>query len=174
MSLRQTASKMSRLISRGSHKVVSQPGEAFLMLRMAWWVGVLSIVVELRPLPRALRIVAGAEPVTTGDATFDATVANQLARAVDQVLSIDMFVFKPICWKRATVLRRYLSLQGIPSRILFGVRNDESGRVSGHAWLESAGVPILESQPIDYVVTYTFPSNSPCTTELALMSRVQN
>jgi len=164
---------MSRLISRGSRKVIWHPGEAFLMLRMAWWVGVLSIVVELRPLPRALRIVAGAEPVTTGDMTFDATVANQLARAIDQVLSVDMFVFKPICWKRAAVLRRYLSLQGITSRILFGVRNDRSGKVSGHAWLESGGMPILESQPLDYVVTYTFPSNAPCTTELAIMSHEQ-
>ena len=140
------------------------------MLRMAWWVGVLSIVVELRPLPRALRLVAGAEPATTGDAKFDLAVANQLARAIDQVLSIDMLVFKPVCWKRATVLRRYLSLRGITSRILFGVRNEQSGRVSGHAWLESGGMPILESQPIDYVVTYTFPSNSPCTTELGLLS----
>ena len=168
------ANKTIRLISRGSRKVILHPGEAFLMLRMAWWVGVLSLVVELRPLPRALRIVAGAEPVTTGDAKFDAKVANQLARSSDQVLAIDMFVFKPICWKRATVLRRYLSLRGITSQILFGVRNDRSGKVSGHAWLESGGMPILESQPIDYVVTYTFPSNTPCTTELALMSHEQS
>lgn len=143
------------------------------MLRMAWWVGVLSIVVELQPLPRALRIVTGAEPETIGDAKFDVAVGNQLARAIDQVLSIDMFVFKPVCWKRATVLRRYLSLRGITSRILFGVRNEQSGKVSGHAWLEWNGMPILESQPIDYVVTYTFPSNAPCRTELALMSHEQ-
>lgn len=140
------------------------------MLRMAWWVGVLSIVVELRPLPRALRIVAGGEPARATQ--FDPAVANQLARALDQVLSVDMFVFKPICWKRATILRRYLSLRGITSRILFGVRN-ERGTVSGHAWLESGGIPILESQPVDYVVTYSFPSNAPCTTELALMSHQQ-
>lgn len=133
----------------------------------------LSIVVELRPLPRALRLVAGAEPETTGDTKFDVAVANQLARAIDQVLSIDMFVFKPLCWKRATVLRRYLSSEGIMSQILFGVRNDGSGGVAGHAWLESGGMPILESQPLDYVVTYTFPSNAPCTTELAIMSHEQ-
>ncbi|HSE30931.1 MAG TPA: lasso peptide biosynthesis B2 protein, partial [Pyrinomonadaceae bacterium] len=104
---------------------------------------------------------------------FDAAVGTQLARAIDQVLAIDLLVFKPICWKRATVLRRYLSSKGIASRILFGVRNDCSGKVEGHAWLESGGIPILESQPIDYVVTYSFPSNAPCTTELALMSRDQ-
>ena len=169
MGLVQTATKTSRLMTRGARKVISHPGEAFLMLRMAWWVGVLSVVVQLRPLPRALRIVAGGEPDIDGE-KFDAAVGNQLARAIDQVLAIDLFVFKPICWKRATVLRRYLSSKGMTSRILFGVRNDGSGKVSGHAWLESGGMPILESQPIDYVVTYTFPSNTPCTTELALMS----
>ncbi|HTG93613.1 MAG TPA: lasso peptide biosynthesis B2 protein [Pyrinomonadaceae bacterium] len=173
MSLRQVANKTSRLISRGTRKIISHPSEAFLMLRMAWWVGVLSVAVQLRPLPRALRIVAGADP-DPGDAKFDAAVGNQLARAIDQVLAIDLFVFKPICWKRATVLRRYLSSEGITSRILFGVRNDNSGGVAGHAWLESGGMPILESQPLDYVVTYTFPSNAPCTTELAIMSHEQN
>ena len=173
MSLRQVANKTSRLISRGTRKVVLHPSEAFLMLRMAWWVGVLSVAVQLRPLPRALRIVSGADP-DPGDAKFDAAVGNQLARAIDQVLAIDLFVFKPICWKRATVLRRYLSSEGITSRILFGVRNDSSGGVAGHAWLESGGMPILESQPLDYVVTYTFPSNAPCTTELAIMSHEQN
>ena len=153
--------------------MVSHPSEAFLMLRMAWWVGVLSVAVQLRPLPEALRIVAGADP-NPGDEKFDAAIGNQLARAIDQVLAIDLFVFKPICWKRAIVLRRYLSSEGITSRILFGVRNDDSGGVAGHAWLESGGMPILESQPLDYVVTYTFPSNAPCTAELAIMSREQN
>jgi hypothetical protein len=172
MSLLQAANKTSRLISRGTRKVISHPSEAFLMIRMAWWVGVLSVAVKLRPLPRALRIVAGADP-GPGDAKFDATIGNQLARAIDQVLAIDLFVFKPICWKRATVLRRYLSSEGITSRILFGVRSNGSGGVAGHAWLESGGMPILESQPLDYVVTYTFPSNAPCTTELAIMSHEQ-
>ena len=171
MSLRHIASKTSRLILRGTRKVFLHPGEALLTLRMAWWVGVLSVAVQLRPLPRALRMVAGREPELS-DATFDAAIGNQLARTIDQLLSIDLFIFKPICWKRATVLRRYLSSKGIASRILFGVRND-SGKVEGHAWLESGGIPIFESQPIDYVVTYSFPSNAQCTTELALMSHEQ-
>lgn len=172
MSLRHISKKTSRLLTHGTRKIISHPGEAFLMLRMAWWVGVLSAAVQFRPLPRALRIVAGPEP-EHGHAEFDAAIANQLARAIDQVLAIDLFIFKPICWKRATVLHRYLSSRGIKSRILFGVRNDGSGNVAGHAWLESGGMPILESQPIDYVVTYTFPSKTACTTELALMSQEQ-
>ncbi|HSE33693.1 MAG TPA: hypothetical protein VLA93_19125, partial [Pyrinomonadaceae bacterium] len=62
MNLRHIGTKTSRLILRGIRKVFLHPGEALLMLRMAWWVSVLSVAVQLRPLPRALRMVAGREP----------------------------------------------------------------------------------------------------------------
>lgn len=67
-------------------------------------------------------------------------------------------MFKPICWKRAAVLHRYLSRNGVDTRIIFGVRNEAGGKVAGHAWLESNGKPILENTPPEYVVTYRFPS----------------
>jgi hypothetical protein len=156
------------LIFKAARKIVRHPGEALLLCRMAWWVSILSVAVRVRPLPQALAIVSGSTE-TANEKTFDVRVANYLARTVDQLLSIDMLVFRPICWKRATILRRYLSRNGISSHILFGVRNDESGAVTGHAWLESGGMPILEKQPIDYVVTYTFPSNAPCNKELVLL-----
>jgi Transglutaminase-like superfamily len=73
------------------------------------------------------------------------------------VLSVDLLTLKPICWKRAAILHRYLARKGINSRIHFGVRNNADGAVSGHAWLESGGTAVLESQPPDYVVTYSFP-----------------
>jgi hypothetical protein len=66
-------------------------------------------------------------------------------------------MFKPICWKRAAVLHRYLSRNGIPTRIIFGVRNEAGGVFDGHAWLEANGQPILETTPPEYVVTYSFP-----------------
>jgi hypothetical protein len=84
---------------------------------------------------------------------------EDLARAIDLLLSADFFIFKPVCWKRAAVLHRYLSRDGTPTRIIFGVRNDSDGKVDGHAWLEQNGQPILETAPPDYVVTYSFPSN---------------
>lgn len=123
------------------------------MLRMAWWVTVLSIVARCYSLPRALQIVAGNQK----NKTSDVATQEDLARAIDLLLSADVFVFKPICWKRAAVLHRYLMRNGTSTRIIFGVRNEAGGKVDGHAWLEANGRPILEKTPPEYVVTYSFP-----------------
>ena len=144
--------RFGRLLFGFGRKVATCPGEAWLMCRMAWWVAVLSVTARWVSLPRALQIVAGnqssVEPQTTQE---------DLARVIDQLLSADVLMFKPICWKRAAVLHRYLSRNGIDTRIIFGVRNEAGGEVAGHAWLESNGKPILESTPPEYVVTYSFP-----------------
>lgn len=68
-------------------------------------------------------------------------------------------MFKSICWKRAAVLHRYLLRNGVNTRIIFGVRNETSGEVAGHAWLEADGKAILENAPPQYVVTYRFPAH---------------
>ena len=145
-----------------------QPGEALLMGRMAWWIIVLSIAARRYPLPRALEIVAGRQsdrPVAADPADHE-----RLARAIDLLLSMDVWMFKPICWKRAAVLHRYLLRNGTPTRIIFGVRNDSAGKVTGHAWLESEGQPILETTPPEYVTTYRFPSNDRFDPRLAASS----
>ena len=147
--------KNTDLVFRAGRKFVSQPGEALLLCRMAWWVVVLSIAARLLSLPRALELVAGRHD-RNASATDPAT-QERLARSIDLLLSSDVWMFKPICWKRAAVLHRYLS----QTRIIFGVRNDASGNVTGHAWLESDGQPILETTPPEYLATYTFPSNDP-------------
>lgn len=119
-------------------------------------------------LPRALSIVAGGATATTK--SDDPAVPEHLARAIDLLLSADVLHFKPICWKRAAVLHRYLSHNGVTTRIVFGVRNDPNGKVDGHAWLEAAGEPILESTPPEYVVTYRFPSKDSFDPQLAALS----
>ena len=143
--------KTIRFLSRGTRKLVTRPDEAWLLLRMAWWVVVLSATARCYSLPRALRIVAG-----NPRRSRTAINRDDLARVIDQLLSADFLMFKPICWKRAAVLHRYLSRNGTQTRIIFGVRND-SGKVDGHAWLEADGQPILETNPPDYLVTYSFP-----------------
>lgn len=160
--------KTTKLIYRAGRKIVSQPGEAMLLCRMAWWVVVLSVAARRYPLPRALQIVAGRQPdrpVLTGAGDHE-----RLARAIDLLLSTDVWMFKPICWKRAAVLHRYLSQSGTPTRIIFGVRNDPAGTVTGHAWLEADGQPILETTPPEYVATYRFPSNERFDPRLATIS----
>ena len=135
---------------------------------MAWWVVVLSIAARRYSLPRALEIVAGRQP--DRPVLTDESAQETLARAIDLLLSADVWVFKPICWKRAAVLHRYLARSGTPTRIIFGVRNDRSGTVTGHAWLEAEGQPILETTPPEYVATYKFPSNERFDPQLATIS----
>jgi Transglutaminase-like superfamily len=146
--------KFARLISRMGRKFISRPGEALLLCRMAWWVAVLSLTARCYSLPRALQIVAGNENTRHLPRGKN---QEELAQAIDLLLSADVLMFKPICWKRAAVLHRYLHRNGLPTRIVFGVRNETGGKVAGHAWLEANGQPILESAPPEYVVTYSFP-----------------
>jgi transglutaminase superfamily protein len=145
--------KTGRLLSGVTRKTVSSPGEAWLLMRMAWWVAVLSATARVYSLPRALEIVAGSKKESAPANTNE----NDLARAIDLLLATDFFIFTPVCWKRAAVLHRYLSRSGISTRIIFGVRNESGGGVAGHAWLEREGRPILENIPPEYVVTYSFP-----------------
>lgn len=95
--------KIGRLISGFTRKTVSSPREAWLLVRMAWWVTVLSMVARLYSLPRALDIVAGKGKVGRTGST-----ESELVRAIDLLLATDFLIFKPICWKRAAVLHRYL------------------------------------------------------------------
>ena len=128
--------KTTRLLSRATRKFVTRPDEAWLLLRMAWWVAVLSVTARCYSLPRALEIVAGKK---NNGRRFGEANREDLARAIDLLLSADFLIFKPICWKRAAVLHRYLLRNGTPTRIIFGVRNESDGKVDGHAWLEADG-----------------------------------
>jgi Transglutaminase-like superfamily len=150
-------------VVRAGRKFLLHPGEALLLCRMAWWVVVLSIAARRFPLPRALQIVAGPDD---RPAIIDPARQEKLARLLDLLLSADVWMFKPSCWKRAAVLHRYLK----QTRIIFGVKNDPAGKVTGHAWLEVEGEVILEKTPPEYVTTYRFPSNEHFDPQLARIS----
>lgn len=139
------------------------------MTRVATWIVVLSALVKLFSLPRALSIVS-AQPRKRNLAWDHA----DLSSAVDSVLGINIFVFTPNCWKRASVLHRYLALQGTATSIVFGVRTEADGELKGHAWLEAEGKPLLEQLPPAYRITYTFPSADRFDGELALMTGARN
>ena len=133
---------------------------------MAGWVVVLSVLARLLPLSRALQIVS-TEVRTEIDRRVDPV---QLSTAIDALLEAKVFVFKPSCWKRATVLHRYLALAGVATTIRFGVRREGDSELKGHAWLELDGKPILESSPPAYTVTYSFPSNEQFEVDLAVLA----
>lgn len=145
------------LPTRAARLVLCEPGSALLAARMGAWVVTLSLMVKLMPLPRAMQFVAPRRGARGAPAEA-ALVQDKLARLLDSVLAADFWVFTPTCWKRAPVLHRYLALSGIDTRVLFGVRREGSDALSGHAWLEADGEPILEKTPPDYKVTYSFPA----------------
>lgn len=132
---------------------------------MAAWIAWLSLAVKFMSLPKALGTLTTKRSVDT-----TSNHATHLAAGLDRVLRTNWLCFEPICWKRAAVLRRYLALNGIEARIVFGMRKDELGQMHGHAWLESNGRPILESEPPDYTVTYSFPSTAKFDLELDLLN----
>jgi hypothetical protein len=148
------AHKSRRLALALARKTVRHPKELFLMFRMASWIGVVTLVARLWSLPKALEFVSGKDIAGSRDR---ADLDKRLANTLDQLLAADVVFLKPKCWKRAAVLRRYLSKNGIPTTIVFGVRRDTQGNLDGHAWLEFEGEPILESSPPEYVVTYRYP-----------------
>ncbi len=133
--------------------VFKSPREAWLLLRMAAWVVLISVLMRIQPLPRVLSL---ARPKGTPGGS---SISNQrMAELLDLLLETDVFVFTPTCWKRAAVLYRYVSMNGTDAQIVFGVRKEGDGILNGHAWLESARQPILEKDPPQYRATYSFPS----------------
>lgn len=126
-----------------------------LRARMAGWVLLIVTLARLTSLPRAQRVaMLGIRSPSRRRASY---TPEQLASAIDAVLGMDLFVFRPSCWKRAMVLQRFLALNGIESRVRFGVRKAADGRVDGHAWLEHEGRLLLEREAGSYVVTFTLP-----------------
>jgi len=142
-----------------SRFVVRSPREAFLILRMAGWVVLLSSLIRVQPLPRVLKLMTARTPEHSRLKTLPSS--ERIAQLLDMLLGIDVFVFRPICWKRAAVLHRYLALHGMPTSIVFGVRKQNEGLLEGHAWLEAGHQPILEKTPPEYRVTYSFPLQNP-------------
>jgi hypothetical protein len=135
---------------------------------MAFWVAILSLAVKLYSLPRALRIVSAS---ATGKSLTAENSEQELATAIDALLGLNVLVFRPVCWKRAAILHRYLTLRGKATSINFGLRKGAAGTLDGHAWLEADGHPILESEIPDFTVMYVFPSGAPFEIELASLAK---
>ena len=142
-----------------------RPARVWLLVRMATWIVILSGLVKILTLPRALRFVA-TDVRTNSNPDVD---VNDLSSAVDALLGLNRRMFTPKCWKRAAVLHRFLALNGVATTIVFGVRKEPNGELKGHAWLQAGGRPFLESEPPLYNITYSFPSAQSFDTELAVM-----
>lgn len=139
---------------RGARFAWRDPRSAALLLRMAGWVAAFSVLVKVLPLPRALRLLT---PRRRSSLQRSHVPQTKLAQLLDSLLKTNFLVFTPICWKRASILYRYLALNGVEARVVFGVRREGDEPLAGHAWLISGGKPILEATDPNYKVTFTYP-----------------
>lgn len=152
---KQLSLRLSQVMLRAGRLLFRNPSEAIMLARMAVWVVLVSVGARTLTLPRLLKI-------TTPSLRREQSLAREeleagLARSIDSLLSINLFVFKPVCWKRAIVLQRYLALRGIRTRIVFGVKRADEQLLAGHAWLEAGNQPLLETETPRYTITYAFP-----------------
>jgi hypothetical protein len=167
---KESANKITngaRQFASAGRKLLLEPGAALLMCSMAFWVTVFSVAVRLAPLPRALQLISTS--LRRRSKEPEKSVQDRLGQTIDRVLATRLLALKPICWKRAAILHRYLSLNGIATRVVFGLSSGTDGAVSGHAWLEANGKPILEFEVPEYTRTYSFPSNELFDPQLTLL-----
>jgi hypothetical protein len=143
------------LPARVIRKILRDPRESLLLIRMGGWVLLLSSLIKIQTLPRAMQLISTRVRESSLD---EQETGLRLAQAADLLLTMNVFVYRPSCWKRAAILHRYLALHGIESRINFGMRKELDGTLGGHAWLEKAGAPLLEETPPNYTVTFSFPT----------------
>lgn len=155
-SLTQTLGHGVRAGSRALGFTLRKPGAAWLLARMAFWVLALSLLVKWLPLPRVMGLMRPRRRPRQPRAA-QAEVQAGLAEMLDMLLRTNFWVFTPTCWKRAPVLYRYLALNGIETRVVFGMRREDEGALAGHAWLEAGGQPVLETSDPAYTATYVFP-----------------
>lgn len=148
---------LSRGLARGARFAAREPLSALLVLRMAAWVAAASFLLKLMPFGRAMVLIT---PLRRRPAPARDTAETQarLSRLIDLLLAADFWLYTPTCWKRAPVLYRFLLLNGISTRVVFGVRRTEGGALDGHAWLEADGAPLLERTAPDYKVTFSYPA----------------
>ena len=148
---------LSRGIARAARFVAREPLSALLVVRMAAWVAAASLLLKLMPFERAMNVITPLRRRRAQAADPAATQAR-LSRLIDSLLAADFWLYTPTCWKRAPVLYRYLALQGIQTRVVFGVRKGDAGALDGHAWIESDGQPLLEKRAPAYTETFSFPA----------------
>ena len=147
----------ARLCKRAARLVLREPGKALLLTRMTAWVGALSLLIRALPLPAAMSVLTPLRrrPPARADA---AALEARIAELLDALLATDVLFLTPTCWKRAPVLYRFLALEGVETRVVFGVRKEGQGFLAGHAWLEAGGRPLFEKTQPDYKVTFSFPN----------------
>jgi hypothetical protein len=152
MGARARLGQLGMTIAAVARLGVRDPRSLLLSARMSAWIVVISAASRIVSLPAMFRLAE----TRRRWAPAALLPAEEIARRIDRMFHAGL-VKDGSCWKRAAVLRRYLLLNGIETDVVFGVREQSSGELTGHAWLEREGAPFLERETPDYVVTFRHP-----------------
>ncbi len=117
-------------------------------------------LVHLAPLDRIARWISGSRMPPIPDDTVDDPA---LAQWVDRVLDRLPPPWRRTCLKRALVLHYLVHRAGRSAELRIGVRRDEHGALTAHAWLARNDVPYLEAganQVASYQLLTAFPPSA--------------
>jgi O-antigen/teichoic acid export membrane protein len=128
--------------------------DALLLARVAALMGVMPVLLKL-PLPRVL---AWLEQISRFASVGEPARVERVVRYCRAMGTLRRWSFQDNCVARSLTLFALLHRPGAPVDVVFGVfAGDGSGNVvpgRTHVWLERAGAPLLETEPVhQYAVT---------------------
>ena len=87
--------------------------------------------------------------------------ARRIVVFVNWWLNRNIFMLRPTCLRRSLLLYRFLTREGLPVRIHYGIKKT-SDRSEGHSWLTLDDRPFLQDGLIaeSYKETLVFPPNA--------------
>ena len=81
-------------------------------------------------------------------ATADQAVVALWSRRATAIRRVGARLPGAQCLARALCLCWWMRSRGVTAELRMGIRRDEQGRVSGHAWVEYAGTPVDETAEV--------------------------
>ncbi len=142
-----------QLLMRTASLVWRSPRSLRLAIWFLFWLAVFSLLTRFSSVSGGMKLLS---PRPRRPHSHPAIPPVTAALILDRLLSLDLWFIRPLCWKRAILLHRHLALEGVRTRIVFGVNRAGESILSGHAWLELDGHPFLEKSPPDYRVSFVF------------------
>ena len=127
------------------------PGDVALYFRVFGWAVFLPFLLRRHGMEELLGLMSSRR-------VRPAHRARRVVVFVNWWLNRNILMLRPTCLKRSLLLYRFLSREGLPVRIHYGIRKTPNGP-DGHSWLTLDSKPFLEdSLTADlYRETFVFP-----------------
>ena len=112
------------------------PTDRYLLVKSAFLLGVIRLVLSLFPLKRLLSLVGSVKPKPTEVNSADKMSSDRIPWAVEVA---SRYVPFATCLTRALVVQMLFTKEGYPAHLCIGVAKSKEDRLEAHAWVESEG-----------------------------------